>query len=122
MQRSETESAEARRAIAKQQNLGGRAMACLHTCRARDISTYCGARWAVARELPALASNTRVSGRALTSNTRERAVEHSRVTCERGVEHSRVTHERGVEHSRALDRNARVTALALASVSRRTRE
>ena len=34
VQRSETESAEARRARAKQRNLG-RAMACLHTCRAR---------------------------------------------------------------------------------------
>ena len=61
-----------------------------------------------ARELPALAQ---ASGRALASNTRERAIEHSRVT-----------RERGVEHSRALDGNARVTALALASVSRRTRE
>ena len=81
-------------------------MACLHTCRARDISTYRGARWA--GELPALelASNTRASGRALASNTRERAVEHSRVT-----------RERGVEHSRALDGNSRVTALALASVA-----
>ena len=95
-------------------------MACLHTCRARDVSTYRGARWAVARELT---SNTLASGRALASiNTRERAVEHSRVTRERGVEHSRVTRERGVEHSRALDGNARVTTLALASVSRRTRE
>ena len=79
--------------------------------RARDVSTYRGARWAMARELPALASNTRASDRALTSNTRER-----------GVEHSRVTRERGVEHSRALDGNARVTTLALASVSHRTRE
>ena len=66
---SETESAEVRRARAKQRNLGGRAMACcFHTCRARDVSTYSGACWAVARELPALASNTRASGRALASN------------------------------------------------------
>ena len=71
-------------------------------------------------ELPALASNTQASGRAVASNTRERVVEQSRVTRERGVEQSRVTHERGVEHSRALDGSARVTALALASVSRRT--
>ena len=71
VQRSETESAEARRARAKQRNLGGRAMACLHTCRARDISTYHGARWA--GELPALATNThsRVTHTSERSSTRE---------------------------------------------------
>ena len=57
-------------------------MACLHTCRAR-LGTYqltaARAAWAMARELPALATNARASGRALASNTRERAVEHSRV-------------------------------------------
>ena len=77
---------------------------CFHTCR--DVSTYRGACWAMARELPALASSTRASGRALVSNTCERAVKHSRVTRELGVEHSQVTCERGMEHSRALDGNA----------------
>ena len=57
---------------------------------ARDVSTYRGARWAAARagpwpasarlELPAVASNTRASGRAVASNTRERAVEQAQVT------------------------------------------
>ena len=56
---------------------GERWLVYTHARRARDVSTCRGARWAVARELPALASNTRVSDRALASNTRERAVEHS---------------------------------------------
>ena len=111
MQRSETESAEARRARAKQRNLG-RAMACLHTCRAR-LGTYqlTAARAGPVSFLHSQLTRTRASGRVLASNTRERAVEHSRIT-----------RERGVEHSRALDGSARVTALALASVSHRTRE
>ena len=68
---SETESAEARRARAKQR---GRAMV-IRAGPARDLSTYRGARWAVARE-----RSTRAS------------FQHSQVTRERAVEQSQVTH------------------------------
>ena len=47
---SETESAEARRARAKQRGRAG---------PARDVSTYHGVRWAVARERLTRASSTR---------------------------------------------------------------
>ena len=53
---SETESAEARRARAKQR---GRAMVTRAGPPARDVSTYRGARWAVARERSTRASSTR---------------------------------------------------------------
>ena len=72
--------------------------------RTRDVSTYRGARWAVAHELPALASNTRASDRALASNTRARggALASTRWKCasdrartrECKPSHSRVTHSR----------------------------
>ena len=52
---SETESAEARRARAKQR---GRATV-TRAGPARDVSTYRGARWAVARERSTRASSTR---------------------------------------------------------------
>ena len=66
-------------------------------------------------ELPALASNTRASGRAVASNTRERAVEQSQVT--HASEHSRelTTRARG----RALASNTRARGGALASTRRK---
>ena len=104
VQRSETESAEARRARAKQRNLG-RAMACLHTCRAR-LGTYqlTAVRAGPVSFLHSQLTRPRASGRALASNTRARggALASTRRKCasdrartrECKPSHSRVTRSR----------------------------